>query len=120
MTNLNPTTENFKIANYNFCKWSGIFQDRLRVLIPITKKDIALELFSKFPKYCKVKLSETTVNNDDKSSKCFALFAEYYNVKNFIDKNNEIKNGVINKSAIKRSLKILQILKENNIKSFEK
>ena len=120
MTNLNPTTEKFKIANYNFCKWNGIFEDRLRVLIPISQKDIALELLSKFPKYCKVELSETTVNNDQRSAKCFALRAEYYNVKNFTSKNDEIKNSVINKAAIKRSLKISQVLEENNIKSFKK
>ena len=118
MKNLNPTTENFEIANYNFCKHNGIFQDNLRVLIPISMEHKAIELLNKFPKYCKVEMFQTTTNNDGKSPICLVLSAQYYNPKNFIDGKAEIESGVINASAIKRSLKISEILKENNIKSF--
>jgi len=118
MTNLNPTTENFEIANYNFCKHNGIFNDSLRVLIPLSQEDKALELLSKFPKYCKVELFQTRTNNDGDSPVCFILSAQYYNPKNFIDKKAEIESGAINAAAIKRSAKISEILKENNIKSF--
>ena len=118
MKNLNPTTDNFEIANYNFCKYNGIFNDRLRILVPLSQEDKAFELFSQFPKYCKVKLSQTTTNNDGDSSVCFIISAQYYNTKNFIDKKDETEKGIINASAIKRSIKISEVLKENNIKSF--
>lgn len=113
MTNLNPKTEEFTIANYNFCEWNGIFDDRLRVLIPLSQEGNALELLSKFPKYCKVELSKTSTNNDTDSPICFRLSAEYYNPKNYV-------MGVRkpNKAAEKRRLKILEILTDNNIKSF--
>jgi len=118
MTNLNPTTDNFKIANYNFCKNNGVFQDRLRILIPISMEHKAIELLNKFPKYCKVEMFQTSTNNDDRSPSCYCLSAQYYNPKNFIDLKDEVDNGVINSSAIKRSMKISEVLKENNIKSF--
>jgi len=113
MKNLNPITEEFTIANYNFCKWNGIFNDRLRVLIPLSQENKALELLSKFPKYCKVKLSNTTTNNDANSNVCFLLSAQYYNTKNYV-----IGVRKPNTAAEKRRLKILEILKDNNIKSF--
>jgi len=113
MKNLNPTTENFEIANYNFCKHNGIFDDRLRILIPLSQEDKALELLSKFPKYCKVELSQTRTNNDDNSPVCFILSAQYYNPKNYV-----IGIRKPNSAAIKRSVKISEVLKDNNIKSF--
>ncbi len=113
MTNLNPISENFEIANYNFCKHNGIFNDRLRILVPFSKESEAIELLSKFPKYCKVELSQSRTNNDGNSPKCFKLTAQYYNPKNYV-------MGVRkpNKVAEKRRLKLIEILKENNIKSF--
>lgn len=113
MTTLNPTTEEFTIANYNFHPQNGIFNDSLRVLIPLSQENKAIELLSKFPKYCKVELSMTRTNNNSDSPVCFCLSTQYYNPRNYV-------MGVRkpNKAAEKRRLKILEILKDNNIKSF--
>lgn len=113
MTNLNPTTEEFIIANYNFCKHNGVFDDRLRVLIPLSQEKEAIKLLAKFPKYCKVELSNTTTNNDFNSPECFILSTQYFNPKNFY-----VGIRKPNKSAEKRRLKILEILEDNDIKSF--
>ena len=113
MKNLNPTTEDFTIANYNFCKNNGVFNDRLRILIPLSQEAKAMELLSKFPKYCKVELSMTRTNNDSDSPKCFRLSAQYYNPKNYV-----IGVRKPNNASEKRRLKILEILEDNNIKSF--
>jgi hypothetical protein len=113
MTNLNPTTEEFTVANYNFCKHNGVFNDRLRILVPLSQEDKALELLSKFPKYCEVRLEKSRTNSDCVSPICFRLSTWYYNPKNtFIGVRKP------NKAAEKRMLKVLEILKENNIKSF--
>ena len=113
MKNLNPITEEFTIANYNFCKWNGIFNDRLRVLIPLSQEKEAIKLLAKFPKYCKVELSTTRTNNDFNSPECFILSTQYFNPKNFY-----VGVRKPNTAAEKRRLKILEILKDNNIKSF--
>jgi len=113
MKNLNPTTAEFPIANYNWCKYIGIYNDSLRVLIPLSKESEAKKLLSKFPKYCKVELGQTRTSNDQNGHLCFMLTAQYYNRKCYM---SETKKP--NKAAEKRRVKIMEILEENNIKSF--